>query len=159
MCVKRDTIARIFAFSEVSGDSSLFCVIFAINGTESKAWCAIMWSLVLVTSEGSPSLYESLWSLTYAMARRGRMFSIQKWFPDHVDVSHKTDYYIFLFFCNFKRMEVKTRLLVWSLFVVLIEPSNGWNILPSVIFHMQSKGSVLEIKYIFCILNQYGKDP
>lgn len=29
----------------------------------------------------------------------------------------------------------------------------------NVILHMSAKGAVLEIKYIFCILNQYGKDP
>ena len=52
-------------------------------------------------------------------------FPIEKRFPDHVFVSHKPHHYIFLFSRNFKRWEVKARLLVCFLFAVFIEPGNG----------------------------------
>ena len=98
MCVKRDTTARIFAFSEVSGDSSLLVSLLPLIGDWKQGPVCHHVKFGPRDLGGSPSLYKSLWSLTYVLAKRGRMFSIQKWFPDHVYVSHKTDYYIFSIF-------------------------------------------------------------
>lgn len=102
--------------------SSVFYVTFALNrGLKVEPGHAVMWSLILAALEVRlPS--ESLWSLIYAVAWRGRMFSIEKWFPDEVIVSHKSDYLLcFLIFPNFERWEINTSLLVWFLFTFLID--------------------------------------